>query len=89
MGGGGGEGGGGPLHLTSATCPPPQGPADGEGGPRDEHHPQHLQPDPQVPRAADRAALGQPAGGGGAPVLHRHAAVVQHLQVLLPLPVQR
>ncbi|KAE8296073.1 Gamma-tubulin complex component 6 [Larimichthys crocea] len=53
-----------------------------------EHHPQHLQPDPEVSRSAHRTALGQPAGGGSAPQLHCHAAVVQHLQVLLSLPFQ-
>ncbi len=66
-----------------------QGFADGESRPRHEHHPQHLQSDPEVPRAADRTALGAPAGGAGASQFHRHAAVLQHLQVLLPLPVQR
>ena len=78
-----------PNICRSSTLRSPQGPADGESGPGYEHHPQHLQPDPEVPRPADRTALGQPPGGGGAPQLHRHAAVLQHLQVLLPLSVQR
>lgn len=68
---------------------PPQGFADGEGGAGHEHHPQHLQPHPQVPGAADRPSLEPPAGGAGAPELRGPAAVLQHLQVLLPLPLQR
>lgn len=77
------------LKLCTHPLSPPQGFADREGGSGHEHHPQHLQPDPKVSGPADRTALGQPAGGGSAPQLHCHAAVVQHLQVLLSLPFQR
>ena len=77
------------LTLHSPALSPPQGFADRESGSGHEHHPQHLQPDPEVPCPADRTALGQPSGGGSAPQLHCHAAVVQYLQVLLSLPFQR
>ena len=66
-----------------------QGSADREGCSSNEHHPQHLQSDPKVPWAADRTVLGEPAGGDSAPQLHCHAAVLQHLQILLTLSVQR
>lgn len=76
-------------NFALSPLSPPQESADGESGSGHEHHPQHLQPDPQVSGPADRTAVGQPAGGGGAPKLHCNAAVVQHLQVLLSLPFQR
>lgn len=75
--------------LTSCPARPLQESVDRESGSGHEHHPQHLQSHPQVSGPADRAALGQPAGGGSAPQLRSDAAVIQHLQVLLSLPLQR
>lgn len=66
-----------------------QGFVDRESRSGDEHHSQHLQSHPEVSRSAHRTALGAPAGGAGASRFHCHAAVLQHLQVLLQLPVQR
>lgn len=77
------------FFKTSCPARPLQESVNRESGSGHEHHPQHLQSHPQVSGPADRAALGQPAGGGSAPQLRSNAAVVQHLQVLLSLPVQR
>nr|XP_012289801.1 gamma-tubulin complex component 6 isoform X4 [Aotus nancymaae] len=67
-----------------------QGPAHGEGGARHEHHPQRLQPRAQVPQPAHLPGLGPCWGPAGCrtPQLCTHAAVLQHLQVLLPLSLQ-
>ncbi|XP_063478526.1 gamma-tubulin complex component 6 isoform X2 [Symphalangus syndactylus] len=67
-----------------------QGPAHGEGGACHEHHPQHLQPRAQVPQPAHLPGLGARWGPTGcrAPQLCTYAAVLQHLQVLLPLSLQ-
>ena len=69
------------LFKLSTHFPlsPPQESADGESSACHEHHPQHLQPDPQISSPTNCTALGQPAGGGSAPQLHCNAAVIQHL----------
>ncbi|XP_037369252.1 gamma-tubulin complex component 6 isoform X2 [Talpa occidentalis] len=87
----GGRPGGGAARPRRVPAPGRvQGPADGEGGARHERHPQHLQPRAQVPQPAHLPALGprpRPPWRR-APQLRPHAAVLQHLQVLLPLPLQ-
>nr|XP_055110264.1 gamma-tubulin complex component 6 isoform X1 [Symphalangus syndactylus] len=78
------------LHKAVFSTASLQGPAHGEGGACHEHHPQHLQPRAQVPQPAHLPGLGARWGPAGCrtPQLCTHAAVLQHLQVLLPLSLQ-